>query len=65
MTIPRPIVGEPEKYRGRLISAHYMGPDLLAWVDGEELPNFYETTEAARAAARRYIDRQIEEAEKK
>lgn len=56
MSLTRPIVGDLERYRDHLISAHYVGPDLIAMVDGQELPAFYLNAEAARAAGRRFVD---------
>jgi hypothetical protein len=45
-----------ETYQGRVLEAVYMGPDLLAFVNGVELASFYIDTEAALAAGRRYAD---------
>ncbi len=56
MSITRPIVGTPEKYHDHLIAAFFVGPDLIVQVDGMEIPNFYLTAEAARAAGKRYVD---------
>ena len=64
MTIERPLIGQPWDDRGRLCSAHYLGPDLIVKVAGVELPNFYQTIEAARRAASRHIDLLIKEAAK-
>lgn len=58
MSVERPIIGEPRRYRDHLISVHHCGPDLIARVDGEDLPNFYLTSEAAQRGAERYIDQQ-------
>lgn len=61
MAIERKKVGKTERYEGSDIDVRFMGPDLLAIVDGVELPNFYLTPEAARAAGRRYVDEQLRE----
>jgi len=54
-----------EEYRGSTIEARFMGPDLLALVDGVELANFYLNAEAAKAAGLRYVDQAIKEREAK
>jgi len=59
--IERKTIGETEHYKGHEIEVRYMGPDLLAYVDGQEVGNFYLTAEYARAAGRRYIDQQEKE----
>lgn len=56
MAVKRQLIGEPETYRGHKIEVRHMGPDLLGYVDGEEIPNFFETAEATRRACRRFID---------
>lgn len=58
-------VGPTVRYEGRVLSAHHMGPDLLAYVDGVELAAFYLNVESAHAAGRRYVDEQIKEEKKK
>lgn len=58
MSVERRKVGKTERYGGSQIEVRFMGPDLLAYVDGVELSNFYLTPEAARAAGRRYVDDQ-------
>lgn len=65
MTFERRLVVKPEQYRGRTITARYMGPDLLAYVDEIELGGFYMTAEAAREAGRRYVDAEIDAEEKR
>jgi hypothetical protein len=65
MSIKRKQVGDAERHHGRRLHASFMGPDLLANVDGIELPAFYLSVEAAIAAGRRYVDDQIREEEKK
>jgi len=39
-----------------------MGPDLLAYVDGVEMPGFYLSVEAAHAGGKRYVDAQLKAA---
>lgn len=56
MAVQREIVGDVEEYRGRVLAARFMGPDLLGYVDETELSGFFRTAEAARAAGRRYVD---------
>lgn len=57
--IDRKQIGDPVHYKEHLITVTHMGPDLLAYVDGSEISNFYMNREAALKAAREYID-QIE-----
>lgn len=49
-------VGNAESYRGRELEVRFMGPDLLAYVDGVELSGFFLNREAALGAGRRYVD---------
>lgn len=63
MAIARQQVGQPQEYKGRTILLRYAGPDLLCYVDNDELPNFYESMDAGYKAGRKYIDQQ--EAERK
>jgi len=66
MSLIRKQVGAAEAYRGSKLTAHYMGPDLLAYVDGVEMPGFYLSVEAAIAGGRRYVEAQLKaEAEAK
>lgn len=58
MPIQRKVVAT-EQYRGSTIEARFMGPDLLAVVDGTELPNFFWDASAAKAAGRRFIDQML------
>lgn len=53
--------GATQMYHGRKLTAHFLGPDLLAMVDGVELGGFYLTAEDARKAGRRHVDAQIKE----
>lgn len=65
MTIDRPMVGDPVRYRDHLITVTHLGPDLLAHVDGAEIGNFYMTRAAAVDAAKGHIDLLEKEKEKK
>ena len=56
MPFERKLVGEPAKDRGRTLTARYMGPDLLAYVDDLELAGFYLDAEAAHQAGMRHVD---------
>lgn len=56
MSFQRKAVGEPLNYRGHVIQARYMGPDLLCYVDDSELGAFYETVEKAHQAGMKYVD---------
>jgi len=62
MSLIRKQVGAAEAYRGSKLTAHYMGPDLLAYVDGVEMPSFYLSVEAAHAGGKRYVDAQLKAA---
>jgi hypothetical protein len=62
--IERKRIGEVECYRGHEIEARYMGPDLLAYVDGSQVGCYWIDAESARAGARRYVD-QIEDEKRK
>jgi hypothetical protein len=59
MPITRKVVGKPEAYRGRTITARHMGPDLLGYVDDIELSGFFIDVEAVRSGGQRYIDAEI------
>lgn len=59
--IIRKTVGEPIEYRGHRIEALYGTPCLLAAVDGEELPNFYESVSAAHNAGKKYVEQREKE----
>lgn len=65
MSIQRRQVGSTELYHGRKLTARYLGPDLLAYVDDVELNAFYTDVESARAAGRRHVDAEIKEEEKR
>ena len=45
-------------YRGREIVARFLGPDLIGYVDGVEMPNFYMTTEALYDACKLHVNQQ-------
>lgn len=59
MSAQRKQVIEPVVYRGHKITATFAGPDLLAQVDGDELPHFYVNSQAAIKAGERYIDAKL------
>lgn len=40
-------LGESITYLDHIVKVYYCGPDLLSYVDGKELPNFYLTIKAA------------------
>lgn len=63
--IDRPPVGDPYMYRGYMITATFIGPDLLGYIDGEEMPNFYMDLAAVRKAGSRNVDLKIKEREEK
>lgn len=65
MSLTRKQVGDAERYHGRRLTAHYLGPDLTACVDGVELSGtFYTDVEAALVAGWRYVDAQLKEEKK-
>lgn len=49
-------IGETLNHKGSKVTVHHVGPDVIAAVDGKELPNFYLNAEAARKAGMKYID---------
>lgn len=49
-------VGDPESYKGYRIQPAHVGPDLICYVNGSEIPNFFIDAESARAGGRRYVD---------
>lgn len=65
MTVERKVIGEPQVYKGRTITAKFIGPDLLGYVDDIELSGFFLDTEAVQAAGERYIDAEIKAEEEK
>jgi hypothetical protein len=65
MAVQRPIVGQPTLYRDRLITVRMMGPDMLSFVDDEELSGFFISEQAAVAAGQRYINDAIKAKERK
>lgn len=48
-----------ESYQGRMLEARFMGPDLLAFVDGIELNCFYLDAQAAIDAGKRHVDAEL------
>jgi hypothetical protein len=64
VTVARPIVGTPEKYRGRVLSVRLMGPDYLSYVDEIELSGFFISPGAAASAGQKYVNDEIEAKEK-
>lgn len=63
--LDRPPVGEPYMYRGCLVTATLIQPDLLGYVDGQEMPHFYLDLRSVRFAAEKMIDAKIKEQEEK
>jgi len=61
--LERKQVGPTETYHGRKLTARYMGPDVLGYVDDMELSGFFLDVEAAHAAGRRHVDAEIKAAE--
>lgn len=45
-----------EPYQDRTLEARYLGPDLLAFVDGVELGSFYIDAQAAIDGGKRFVD---------
>lgn len=62
MAVERKIVGEPLQYKGHKIEARYMGPDLLCYVDNQNIGQFYLNVEAVKTAGKRYVDELTKEA---
>ena len=54
--LTRKQIGKALSYKGHKIVVRHLGPDLLCYVDNVELNAFYETTENARNAGKRYVD---------
>lgn len=63
--VERQAVGDPYIYRGYQITATFIGPDLLGYIDGEEMPNFYMDLAAVRKVGSRNVDLKIKEREEK
>lgn len=63
--VQRPTVGKPYIYRGHSVTAVLIQPDLLGYIDGEEMPHFYLNMQAVRENAEKMIDAKIKEQEKK
>jgi hypothetical protein len=60
--IERKQVGPTQVYHGRKLTARYMGPDLLGFVDDIELSGFFLDVNAAHAAGQRHVDAEIKAA---
>jgi hypothetical protein len=60
--IQRNTVGQPLEYKGSTILVTLAGPDLLCYVDGTELPNFFLSVKGAHTAGKRYVDEKLKEA---
>lgn len=58
MSINRTLI-RSETYQGRTLEARYMGPDLLAFVEGAELGSFYIDAQAAIEGGQRFVDADI------
>lgn len=54
-TVNRTLI-KSEVYQGRTLQARYMGPDLLSYCNGNEMPGFYIDVEAALRAGRKFVD---------
>lgn len=57
----RSVVGGILNYRGHQIIATFIGPDLLGYIDGNEMSNFYSDLRAVETCAKRQIDETIKE----
>lgn len=56
MRVNRKRVCEPYKIGEYTVDIRAMAPDLLVYVDGDELPNFYRDKSSGDKAARAYIE---------
>lgn len=63
--LKRKQVGAAEMYLGRSLTALYVGPDLIAFVDKIELSGFYINRESALIAGRKHVDAEIKAKESK
>lgn len=54
--VERKQVGQPEQYKGHTITVHFMGPDLLCRVDGQDVGGFWITSHHAIQGGKRHID---------
>jgi len=54
-TLTRRLIRQ-QSYLGRSLEARYLGPDLLAFVNGIELASFYIDAQSAIDAGVRYVD---------
>lgn len=64
MGIVRKQIGEGIEYKGRELVARFMGPDLLLYVDGVQVGNFFIDRPSAIDAGVRYVDQLEKEANK-
>lgn len=54
-----------ETYREHRLEVRHLGPDLLCYVDGEDLNSFYINANAAIAGGQRYVDAKLKAQEKR
>lgn len=64
MPLTRKIIAQTT-YKEHTLEARYMGPDLLSYVNGMELANFYVNTQAAFEAGQRHVDYELKAAKEK
>lgn len=50
-------LGSTTSYRGHTIAISYYGPDLLAYVDEQQVGDFWVDVASAERGAKAYIDR--------
>jgi hypothetical protein len=63
--VERPLVGKPLPYRDHVITATFLGPDLLMQIDGEEQPHFYMDLTGLRKVGMKVVDDKIKARDKK
>lgn len=61
MSVNRPTVGEPHVYKGSVVTATLISPDLIGYLDGLEMPHFYMTLAAVRVAGEKMVDAKLKE----
>lgn len=61
--LERKLVGPVQQYRGHTIEARLLGPDLLCYVDGQQVGEYWLTAQAAHSAGQRHVDA-LEDAKK-
>lgn len=54
--VERRLVGPVLRYRGHEIEARLLGPDLLCYVDGQQVGEYWLTAQAAHNAGQRHVD---------